>query len=169
MLSCIGKGSSSKDRNNQNQISKNDKDMKKFESENKDDHNNQKKKKQSLSVINELVLHFNISPNINQLNQSYSPIDYCPMMSDNLHENFNNEESSTNQESLSNCYLNPTTDIETNSDINYMQTKVIQSLVMKYPVAINQKDSAKTNNKQSSSSTNSHSDSYFSFGDKKQN
>ncbi|CAF2697379.1 unnamed protein product [Rotaria sp. Silwood2] len=115
MLSCIGKRSSSKDRYNQHQIFKNDEGMKKLVSEDEDDHNNKTKKntkKQSSSTISELVLHFNISPNVNQINQSYSPIDYYPMISNSLLENVNNEKLSTSHESLSDCYLNPSTIIE---------------------------------------------------------
>ncbi|CAF0978357.1 unnamed protein product [Rotaria sordida] len=132
-------------------MSKNDEHMKKLESEEDDhDHNHQKQqneKKQSSSAINELVVHFNVSPNISQINQSYSSIDYCPMMSDGVLGNVNNEKLSTSHKSLFDCYLNPSENIETKSDTSYMQTTVIQSLVVKLPVKIIQKDIEKTTDK----------------------
>jgi hypothetical protein len=54
-----------------------------------------KKKERSSATLDELVVDSNISPTINQINKSYSDIDYFPMMPGALSQSINHQKTST--------------------------------------------------------------------------
>lgn len=56
-----------------------------------------KKKRKPTPTIDALVVGPTVSPKINQINQSYSDIDYFPMISGNSVENLNSTKSPTSQ------------------------------------------------------------------------
>ncbi|CAF2587997.1 unnamed protein product [Rotaria sp. Silwood2] len=100
--------------------------------------NKKKKKKKTKERCSlnpdELILSANSSPIVNQVNKSYSDVDYFPMMPGALSQSMKYDNKSINRDSLSDCYLNPSESIQTTHNINYVETSQIQSRKFEIPV-----------------------------------
>ncbi|CAF3994884.1 unnamed protein product [Rotaria sordida] len=152
MLSFIRKRLPYKDRSNEhlqnaksNHIQhehQDDNNMKRTQSTNElnlNNNDNKKKKKKknkemSSSTLDGLALVSNTSPTTNRINKSYSDIDYFPLMPEALFQSNNHDKISKERDSLSDSYLNPSENVHTTSDINYVQTTVIKPRVFEIPV-----------------------------------
>ncbi|CAF1112677.1 unnamed protein product [Rotaria sordida] len=159
MLSFIRKRFPSKDRSNehlqnvksnyiQNEYQDNGNQMNKTEStndlnvnnnenkkKNKNKNKNKKKnKKRSSLTQDEFSFCSNALPIVNQINKSYSDVDYFPMMPGALSKSINNDNESINRDSLSDCYLNLSESIQTTHHMNYIETSQINSRLFQIPV-----------------------------------